>query len=407
MRKIFLVLLLLLPSLVRAEEVKPENEKERRYKYYYYVNEYDQKLVPIGENDNNYPLRSDIFAYEKELTTSKTKPEYEEDIVSEKVITKYQEAKKVRYIRLDDITSNYAINLQEIEVWNNEYKLPYTITCSSVCSGDLIKTIQNGIQSGEYNYIDNKTDIKIDLKDEYFPEDLTIKIHIQSASSKTLNFNLIANQNGDLLDEYYQEEKNDTLAYYKEIKIPLKDVKHEERYEEEIKETEEKIEKNAKILSQTTYYTYPERMYLYYREVKKYIDGYYANLEGLIKDEDIYQDFEVEKNIEYKEIEVPVEVEKIIEKEVEIPIEVEKIVEKLVEKEIEVEVPVEVEKIKEVEVPIIETKTELVEVEKIKEVEVPKLIEKVVTKEKTRNYLGEYIGFLIAGIFLKKVSFFK
>ena len=62
MRKIFLILLLLVPSLVKAEQVKTETEKERRYKYYYYVNEYDNKLVPEGENDPNYPLRSEIFA---------------------------------------------------------------------------------------------------------------------------------------------------------------------------------------------------------------------------------------------------------------------------------------------------------------------------------------------------------
>lgn len=397
MRKIFLILLLLVPSLVRAEEIKTQSEKERRYKYYYYVNEYDEKLVREGENDSNYPLRSNIYAYEKELTTSKEKPKYEEDIISEKVLTKYQEAKKVRYIRLDDITSNYALNLQEIEVWNNDEKLSYTITCSNECSGNLTKTIQNGIQSGEYNYIDKGVNIKLDLKDEYFPDDLTLKIYVQSAHEKTLDFKLTLNQTGNQLDSYYQENKNDTLTYYKEIKIPIKNVQHEERYEEEVKETEEKIEKNAKIISQTTYYTYPERMYLYYRQAKKYIDGYYTNLEGFIKDEEKYQDFEVEKNVEYVEIEVPVEIEKIVEKEIEVEVPIE------VEKEIEVEVETIIEK----EVPVIKTETELVEVEKIKEVEVPTYIEKVITKEEKPNYLGQYIGFLVAGVLLKKVSFFK
>ena len=75
----------------------------------------------------------------------------------------------------------------------------------------------------------------------------------------------------------------------------------------------------------------------------------------------------------------PPPVEKIVEKEVrvEVPVEVEKIVEvpveKIVEKEVRVEVPVEVEKI--VEVPVEKI------VEKVVEVPVEKIVEKVVEKE--------------------------
>ncbi|MBO5642992.1 MAG: hypothetical protein J6S51_03200 [Kiritimatiellae bacterium] len=108
--------------------------------------------------------------------------------------------------------------------------------------------------------------------------------------------------------------------------------------------------------------------------------------------------FEVEKEdvslVNEVRVEVPVEVEKIVEKEVvkevrvEVPVEVEKIVEKEVVKEVRVEVPVEVEKIVEKEV-IKEVRVEVpVEVEKIVEkevikevrVEVPVEVEKIVEK---------------------------
>ena len=113
----------------------------------------------------------------------------------------------------------------------------------------------------------------------------------------------------------------------------------------------------------------------------------------------------VEKVVE-KRVEVPVEVEKIVEKRVEVPVEkvvekivevpVEKIVERVVEKEVRVEVPVPVEKIverivvKRVEVPV-EKVVEKV-VEKIVEVPVERIVERVIEVEPLRAVVPEVVA---------------
>ena len=109
----------------------------------------------------------------------------------------------------------------------------------------------------------------------------------------------------------------------------------------------------------------------------------------------------VEKVVE-KRVEVPVEVEKIVEKRVEVPVEkvvekrvevpVEKIVERVVEKEVRVEVPVPVEKIverivvKRVEVPVEKV------VEKIVEVPVERIVERVIEVEPPRAVVPEVVA---------------
>ena len=109
----------------------------------------------------------------------------------------------------------------------------------------------------------------------------------------------------------------------------------------------------------------------------------------------------VEKVVEER-VEVPVEVEKIVEKRVEVPVEkivekrvevpVEKIVERVVEKEVRVEVPVPVEKIverivvKRVEVPVEKV------VEKIVEVPVERIVERVIEVEPPRAVVPEVVA---------------
>lgn len=91
----------------------------------------------------------------------------------------------------------------------------------------------------------------------------------------------------------------------------------------------------------------------------------------------------VEKVVE-KRVEVPVEVEKVVEKRVEVSVPVEKIVEKVVEKRVEVPVEKVVEKVveKRVEVPVEKIVERVVEKEVRVEVPVPveKIVERIVVK---------------------------
>ena len=137
---------------------------------------------------------------------------------------------------------------------------------------------------------------------------------------------------------------------------------------------------NAKILDKRIKYQYKTRLYQYYKENKIYIDGYYKDLPGLIKDEENFV-------IKEKPKEVPKTITEYIEKEVLVPV------------------------IETKEIPVIEEKTEYLTKTVTKEVEVPKEVIKEVEvmkeKEDKTNYLLSYSIYLVAGIILKKMSVFK
>ncbi len=369
MKKIIFLLIILLPTFVQAKPAPQEKELETRYRFYYLEKEYSPTFYKESEKPKEYPYQSDLFYYGRDLVKSDTKPLHEEDIVEEKVITKYQRSKPIRYVVLERISSDYAMNLQEIEVWHQGKKIEYKVDCTN-CGSEFYAKVQNTIINYEINYIDKNVTITLDLKELYHPEELTLKIHMESSYQKKLTFRLWANSTNDRLDEYYAQNREEELTYYKEISIPLKEVPHEERYEEEVLETDAKTPPIGKVVEQKTYYFYPERYYLYYREKKKYLDGYYKDIQGLEKDLTDFQTIEVDPDISI--VEVPVEVEK------------------------------EVEVVQKEEVPVVET--EVVEVEK--RVEVPKETIKEITKEAKPNYFLSYIGYLLFGIVLKKMSYF-
>ncbi len=394
MKKLFVVLLLLcIPVGVYAKDVK------REYKYYYLEKEYSDTFYEEGKNDPEYPYQSSTWHYSDEVVSS-TKPEIEEDIVRIVPVLKYQEHQKVRYIIVDEITSDSKINFQEIQIFNKNTKIEYSINCSS-CSSDFFALIQNTRTSYEYNYVDNGRKLTIDLKDEYFPEDLTIKFFLGGASGKKGSFRVTVNSTNDLSNPYFQYSVSSSLVFaFSSIKN-LKDVEHEERLSDEVHEIkgQEEIE-NAKILEKTYEYVYRNRLYQYYKEIKHYVDGYYENIDGLIRDEEDFIEVEEEdSDVQTPSVEIPDPIVEYVEKEVLVP------TPEYIEKT--VEVPTTITEYLEKKVVVPKVEKVYYPVETVKEVKVP-----VDTPKEEQDsvlqlsILDKYCICFLSTFILRKMSFF-
>ncbi len=421
-KKIYLLLVLLvIPSTVFAKE-----QTKRQYRYYYVERIYSNDFYEKGKNDSEYPHLGESWRYQEKIQTSEEKPDEKEAIIMEEIpIIKYQNSQKVRYIIIDSIYSDSKLNLEEIEVYSKEQKIQYKIDCSN-CSSDFFGKIQNTIRVYEYNYVSNGTKLILDLKDEYFPDDLTIQIYFGGATGKKGRFRVSVNNTDKISNINYQYQVNQSLVENMSHVQTLKEIKKEDRFEEEIQEAKgiHSLE-NARILEERTEYRYRIKEYQYYKEIRHYIDGYHEELKGLLKDSEDFIEVEQEKEQEQK----PIIITEYIEKEVYIPTTITEYVEKevfvptimteYIEKEVpttiieyiekEVLVPTEVIKYLEKKVPII--KESIQYQDKIIEKEIPvekeKIIEKVIEKRHPRNYPQQYLSYLLAAVFLKKMSFFK
>jgi len=384
-KSLILLLILLLPFMnVCAEE---KDKKEKEYRFYYIEKEYSNKFYKEGENDEEYPNKSEIFTYDIKLEEAFTTPKYEEDIVKEIPVIKYQEHQKIRYILLDNFESGQAINLQEVEIFIAGTKKEYNVECLK-CTTDYFAKIQNTEYGFEKNYISGNEEMVFDLGEEYFPNDIELVLHFGGNYGYNVSYTVIANNSKDFLnDRYYSYEKDVALNFHIIDKQLFEDIEHEERLEEEVKEIEdvESVD-NAKIIDKKTKYQYRTRLYQYYKENRVYVDGYYKDLPGLTKDEENYV-------VSEKKEEVPKTIVEYIEKEVLVPITETK------------EIPVIEEKIE----YLTNTITKKVEVptEVIKEVEKKVEVEKIIEKDTKTNYLLSYSVYLIFGIILKKMSCFK
>lgn len=384
MKKVkYLLLLLFIPASVFATE--------KEYRFFYLEKEYSKEFYEEGKNNEEYPYKSSIWKYNDTLKTATEKPQDEMDIVEEVPILKYQEQEKVRYIIIDQTYSDSKINLQEIEVYNKEDKIEYKVQCDT-CPTEFFSLIQNTKVDYEYNYINDNSKIIIDLQKEYFPDDLILKIYLNGVTNKIARFRVTVNNTNNLNDKYYRFEIEKKLAFLIKVAEPLKNIEHESRYSEDIqvKKGIKEIE-NAKIVELTTEYTYKTREYLYYKEIRHYIDGYYEELNGLIKDEESFRIKEAVKTEEMQE-EIKQEEPK---------------------QELPKEEIIKIEYLtKEIKVPVIHEKIKYVPKEIY--VEVPKEIEKVIEKEiikepqtKKENYLFRYGIYLLFTPMLRKMLKFK
>lgn len=371
-RLLFFFIIFVMPYV----NVCAQENIEKEYRYYYIEKEYSTNFYEEGKEVSDYPLKSGVYVYDFELRESFDKPEYEEDIVNQVPVIKYQEYEKVKYIMIDNFKSEQAINLQEVEIFANGKKIEYQVKCPE-CSTEFFAKIQNTLRGYEKNYISGNEEMIFDLQNEYFPDDLEIVMHFGGNFGYNVSYDVTVNNTNDWSDKYYYYQVDIPLNFFVTQKQALKDIKHEERLSKEIikKEGIETVN-NAKILDKKIKYQYKIRLYQYYKENKIYIDGYYKKLPGLIKDEENFV-------IKEKTSEEPKTITEYIEKEVITPV------------------------VETKEIPVVEEKTEYLTNTVTKEVIVPKEVEVIKEKREQPDYLLSYSVYLIVGIFLKKMSTFR
>jgi len=204
-----------------------------------------------------------------------------------------------------------------------------------------------------------------------------------------MKFRLTVNRTAEINDLYFRQTIEKMETPYFVISENLKNIEHEDRLEEQIQEIKgvEEIE-NAKMIQKYIEYHYRNKVYQYYKETKHYVEGYYENLPGLIKDENRCIDEKQNDEIEQKST---------IANKQDDP--------QTIKEYIETKVPVKITEIK--KVPLI--------VEKIKvqdnpiEIEVPveKIVEKNTVIKKSKNYPLQYVVYFVSAIFFKKMSIFN
>ena len=215
---------------------------------------------------------------------------------------------------------------------------------------------------------------------------------------KTASWRITANKTKNMNDAYYRNQVNTMLINYANIKTALKDIPHETRLEEEVKEIRGVEDfPNGVIQNKKIEYTYYPRKYLYKRNKKQYIEGYYKDLPGLQKDETDFKEVitnleQVEEKKEDKKEDIKVELPcEIIEEK---PLEPETIEKIVYTPQVEIK-----------EVPIVQEKIKY----QVKEKEIPKIqIEEKYVKEKSKDNLPlRYFVYMLAFLILKRLSFFK
>lgn len=386
-----LLLLLLAPISVLAKE------KDKDYRFYYVEKVYSDKFYEKGKNNPMYPFLGDIWYYSEEINTSFEKPSNDSKIVEEIPMVKYQEEEKIRYIMIDQLQSEAKVNFQEFEVFSKNNKIQYEIVDCTACSSDFLARIQNTKLNYEYNYIASGSKLTIDLKKEYFPKDITFKVYLQGAVGNTVSYRITANKTNNINDAYYRYkvDKKDISGHIT-ISQDLKNVAHKEKYENEIKEIRSATIENAKILEKKTEYRYRNKVYQYYKEERHYVEGYYREFPGFIKDEENY--VEVEPPEEPK----PLYVTEYVDKPVYIK---ETEPSKTITEYIEKKVPVTITKFE--KTPLITEKIKIQE--KLVEVPVETFVEKEIKikEQPKKKQLLQYISYIFLGLILKKMTFFR
>lgn len=234
-------------------ETYPENikeifiESEDRF-YWYKENIVDVEYL-IKEDINNKLFDENDFKYYTSEELLERPVEYSERIINET-------NKMIEYTSSDIkgiyLTTNDSIQISEIDIRDN---LGNRIMCNN--ENNKLFDDDISIYYEMYNELYCYFDEKLNIND--FSTFLCMKS--DSNNKVTFNFNLIT-ENNDII--YYTNSSFLKSAYYIEFgKNVLR----------------------PNLFHSKTYYTYTDKLYKTYNIEKEYINEYYSNLDGYIKDE--------------------------------------------------------------------------------------------------------------------------
>lgn len=282
MRKVIVLLFfLLIPLNVEATIKYRWYQEEKIYSENYYIE---------GENDINFPYKSDISINETSDWLEE-EPEIKPNRVME-VKTELINKDKIRYIRLTNVNiEELRFRIVSIEVYINGTKIPIKMSANNFA--DKIYSNIPGYDDNDIARILFQYQLKfilIDLQDLYDYRNINLKLSFSNVDNIHYYFEIIANDNGQknylLFTKIIDDNFNGNQEYYLNL---------DQDFEEHIYYQD--------------YYQFMDIKYKYYKIERIYLDGYYDNMgPGYIKDETDYIEV-IEDNKEdndYEDIVIPI-----------------------------------------------------------------------------------------------------
>ena len=299
--KKLLFLLLLIPFNVFAINYSPYSEykytdnyvKEnencqveelKKYKFYKLEKDYTNNYFNSTYKDDYYIYQDSEYIY-SDLITSDIKPNTNEVTdLQEKQYTYYQEYNKLRYLILNNFDYSNSLAIKEIYIYDKKNK---------IINFEVIKGPSNinDNNPSTYTKVDKEDTIIIKLQKEMELKNFRIEIYVAGQYLKTFSLDYNLNYSGDINDIYYYGNISGGLSSEERYHINIDNTNYKENLNSEIKVKEGYFENidNAKIVKYETIYTYKEKLYKYYNYKKIYLDDYYFEKEGYIKDLDNYK----------------------------------------------------------------------------------------------------------------------
>lgn len=273
MKKVMLLILILIPL-----EVGASCKEITKYKFYKEEKIYSNNYNIENEQNINYPYKSNIkketnyteYSYDNPINkpnrTIETKLEYNLDNLE-----------KIKYLKINSIVGEAPhFTLKEIKVYIDDQEINYDIYCYGCLELDKINN--NIIFENYTTHIFKEAKFYIILNDYYNPLDIRIDIYHLAFNTRKLTISW------SLLKDIEQE--NNYISYDMEID-PVnyyQSDRHIGVQSYQVKETDIKdyFFENSDIYNKL--YRYKDLLYKYYYIKRIYLDGYYQNKTGYIKD---------------------------------------------------------------------------------------------------------------------------
>ncbi len=296
MRKVFLLLLILFPINTLATEYTEygeyqysdekieateliEVEEEKQYRFYINKKQYSNNYYLEGQNSKKYPKKSKISKLTSPSKYSLDKP----NIVKNRIIESkegfiYQKLKPIRYIKIDNLESScFYLLIKNIRIYINKTLLEYDYEISPVTS----RKYQIGYLKKDQG------SILIDLKENYDLDQIDILIEGYSGTVAVYHFDMHFHYDYLFPNEYVKttrtidfdlgSQQNDYFMITEDMII---NKTYDEIKIENIKDMSSFIINEIKQI----WYRYQDKLFRYYKKSRGYLNGYFDNVNGYIKD---------------------------------------------------------------------------------------------------------------------------
>lgn len=251
-------------------------EVERRYRWYK-ENKIGEYRTFLSDNssfdyvDFNDERNSSFSPWQEEEPNTA-----ENRVIEEKVFYQVKTPQPIQYISFIN-TLDGKLSLKDIEVYYMDDKIDFDISLYN--TSDNVSVNKDGC-------------ITLDLKKYYNLEDIFIKIgdiNFDNIWAITASASVLSDD-GTYKINYFTYFIEKPLESYLEINPKDWSMLGDRYNEEQIYETLPNYG-SLSVVTPIKLYRYKDPEYYFYNVKKDYVDGYFANYDGLIKDENDYQDY--------------------------------------------------------------------------------------------------------------------